>query len=238
LERSGVFTTKAEFIPDEGSADLVEQNNVASTFTRVRGKGKVLLIEDGYEESEFSHLIDRLAANAIEVDVMRSSDLYTSAAELLEYDAVILGNLPRSSGDEDSDNAISAFSDAQIKMLVDNCEQMGCGIVMLGGERSFGAGGWSNTLLEKAMPVDFQIKNKKVSAVGALAMVMHASEMPRGNFWQVKIGEAALETLGPMDYCDGRRCRCAMDLENAYGSRPSFWQQEKDDAVDPQNAAG
>ena len=51
------------------------------------------------------------------------------------------------------------------------------------------------------MPVDFQIKNKKVSAVGALAMVMHASEMPRGNFWQVKIGEAALETLGPMDYC-------------------------------------
>ena len=201
LERSGVFTTKAEFIPDEGSADLVEQNNVASTFTRVRGKGKVLLIEDGYEESEFSHLIDRLAANAIEVDVMRSNDLYTSAAELLEYDAVILGNLPRSSGDEDSDNAISAFSDAQIKMLVDNCEQMGCGIVMLGGERSFGAGGWSNTLLEKAMPVDFQIKNKKVSAVGALAMVMHASEMPRGNFWQVKIGEAALETLGPMDYC-------------------------------------
>ena len=201
LESSGVFTTKAQFIPDEGSADSIEQNNVASTFTRVRGKGKVLLIEDAYEASEFNHLVDRLAANAIEVDVMKSDELYTSAAELLEYDAVILGNLPRASGDEAADSAISGFSDAQVKMLVDNCEQMGCGIVMLGGDRAFGAGGWSNTLLEKAMPVDFQIRNKKVSAVGALAMVMHASEMPRGNFWQVKIGEAALETLGPMDYC-------------------------------------
>ena len=53
---------------------------------------------------------------------------------------------------------------------------MGCGIVMLGGDRAFGAGGWSNSLLEKAMPVDFQIKNDKVSAVGALALMMHASE--------------------------------------------------------------
>jgi uncharacterized membrane protein len=201
LKSSGMFTTRAEFIPDDADVDLVEQNNVASAFTRVRGKGKVLLIEDAYAASEFEHLIDRLTANAIEVDVMKSSDLYSSAAELLVYDAVILGNLPRASGDENADSSIAGFSDAQIKMLVDNCEQMGCGIVMLGGDRAFGAGGWSNSLLEKAMPVDFQIKNKKVSAVGALAMVMHASEMPNGNFWQVKIGEAALDVLGPMDYC-------------------------------------
>jgi uncharacterized membrane protein/Mg-chelatase subunit ChlD len=202
LDRSGVFTTRAEFIPDDRGVDLVEQNNVASAFTRVRGKGKVLLIEDAFEISEFDHLIERLAINAIEVDVMKNTELFTTAAELLEYDAVILGNLPRtSSNDVDVDVAVAGFSDSQVKMLVDNCEQMGCGIVMLGGDRSFGAGGWSNSLLEKAMPIDFQIKNKKVSAVGALAMVMHASEMPRGNFWQVKIGEAALETLGPMDYC-------------------------------------
>jgi len=165
LDRSGVFTTRAEFVPDDNRADLIQQNNVASTFTRVRGKGKVLLIEDAYEASEFNHLIDRLAVNSIEVDVMKSDDLYTNAAQLLEYDAVVLGNLPRASGDEGAESAISGFSDAQVKMLVDNCEQMG------------------------------------VSAVGALAMVMHACEMPRGNFWQVKIGEAALESLGPMDYC-------------------------------------
>ena len=57
---------------------------------------------------------------------------------------------------------------------------------MLGGENSFGAGGWANTELEQAMPVDFQIKNAKVVPVGALAMVMHASEMPQGNYWQTR----------------------------------------------------
>ncbi len=72
---------------------------------------------------------------------------------------------------------------------------------MLGGDRAFGAGGWSNTLLEQAMPVDFQIKNDKIAAVGALAMMMHASEMANGNFWQIKIGEEAVKVLGPMDYC-------------------------------------
>src|SRR4029079_2411758 len=66
---------------------------------------------------------------------------------------------------------------------------------------SFGAGGWANTELEKAMPVDFQIKNAKVKAVGALVMVLHASEIAEGNHWQKVIAEEALKVLGPSDYC-------------------------------------
>jgi hypothetical protein len=51
------------------------------------------------------------------------------------------------------------------------------------------------------MPVDFQIKNKQVAPIGALAMLMHASEMANGNHWQKKIADAALNTLGSQDYC-------------------------------------
>jgi uncharacterized membrane protein len=96
---------------------------------------------------------------------------------------------------------VVSFSDAQIQMLVRNTEQMGCGLVMLGGRNSYGAGGWSNTELEKAMPVDFQIKNSKIKAVGALALMMHASEMADGNNWQKKVAQRAIMALGPMDYC-------------------------------------
>jgi hypothetical protein len=78
---------------------------------------------------------------------------------------------------------------------------MGCGLIMLGGKNSFGAGGWAGTNLEAAMPVDFQIKNSKVHAIGALAMVMHASEMAEGNYWQKVIAREALKVLGPFDYC-------------------------------------
>ena len=201
LDRSAVYTTEAVFVPNDDSKDMISQNNRASAFTHVRGKGKVLLIEDAFHSGEFVHLIQRLQANSIEVETMSSAELYTTAGQLLQYDSVILGNLPRASSDEDGDETIQSFSDAQIKMLVDNCEHMGCGIVMLGGDRSFGAGGWSNSLLEKAMPIDFQIKNDKISAVGALALMMHACEMPNGNYWQIKIAEEAIKVLGPMDYC-------------------------------------
>jgi uncharacterized membrane protein len=201
LDRSAVYTTEAVFVPDQGQNDSISQNNSASAFTQVRGKGKVLLIEDAFHTGEFIHLVERLQLNAIEVDVIQSDNLFTTPAELLQYDSIILGNIPRAASNEDANSEIESFSDAQIQMLVDNCEHMGCGIVMLGGDRSFGAGGWSNTPLEEAMPVDFQIKNDKVSAVGALALMMHASEMANGNYWQVKIGEEAIKVLGPMDYC-------------------------------------
>ena len=122
---------------------------------------------------------------------MRPSDqLFASLAELQPFDAVLLGDVPR----ED-------FSEEQIKMLARNTQQMGSGLVMLGGPNSFGAGGWTGTEVEEAMPVDFQIKNKQIVPIGALAMLMHASEMANGNHWQKKIADAALGALGNQDYC-------------------------------------
>jgi uncharacterized membrane protein len=106
-------------------------------------------------------------------------------------------------------------------MLVRNTEQFGAGLVMIGGPNSFGAGGWSNTELEKAMPVDFQIKNAKVRAVGALAMMMHASEIAQGNYWQKVIGIEALKVLGPMDYCG------VAHWDNFGGKEDWLWRDKK-----------
>ena len=94
------------------------------------------------------------------------------------YDAVILANVSRSSVD-DVDN-VASFSDEQIEMLVRNTRELGCGLVMIGGPDTFGAGGWANTKLEEAMPVDFQIKSAQVVPVGALCLMMHGGEMPQG----------------------------------------------------------
>ena len=198
VDKTAVFTFEANFTPDDPSLDAIAKNNSASAFTHVRGKGKVLLIEDFQGEGEFLPLIEKLRKNSIEVQTMTNASLFATPAELLEFDSVILANVARSTGGE---NRAYSFSDAQIEMLVRNCEDLGCGLVMIGGDRSFGAGGWSNTKLEKAMPVDFQIKNDKVRAVGCLIMMMHASEIAQSNFWQKKICQEAIKVLGPMDYC-------------------------------------
>jgi uncharacterized membrane protein/Mg-chelatase subunit ChlD len=195
------YTYRADFVPDDAQADVMLQNNTATTFTHVRGKGRVLLIEDWESPGEFDYLIQRLGEKNIEVEKMPSDRLFTSLAELQGFDCVVLANVPRASGGETDKRDATNFSDEQIAMLVRNTEQFGCGLVMLGGNNSFGAGGWTNTEIEKAMPVDFQIKNAKVKAVGALVMMLHASEIPEGNHWQKVIAEEALKVLGPSDYC-------------------------------------
>ena len=199
IEAPDFYTYEARFIPDDIAADGTQRNNRATAYTHVRGQGSVLLIEDWMHPGEFDELIASLERENLQVTIQQTNQLFTNITDLQRYDTVILANVPRSSGDTADD--VTNFSDAQIQMLVTNMQQTGCGIVMLGGPNSFGVGGWANTELEKAMPVDFQIKAAKVAPIGALALIMHAGEMPRGNYWQRVIGREAIKSLGPQDYC-------------------------------------
>lgn len=198
IDQPAMYTYKADFAATNPQDDLMPQNNVATAFTHVRGKGHVLLIENSENKGEFDFLAESLRKMNLEVTVMPSDQLFTSLAELQAFDSVVLANTPRAGG---NDNNITSFSDEQVEMLVRNTEQMGSGLVMIGGPESYGAGGWTGTELEKAMPVDFQIKNSQVKAVGALVMMMHASELAEGNYWQKVVGHEALKALGPADYC-------------------------------------
>jgi Mg-chelatase subunit ChlD/uncharacterized membrane protein len=190
IEAANFYTYEARFVPDRPEDDTFPQNNRATAFTQVQGMGQVLLIEDFENPGEFSVLVERLRRQGLEVTVRPSHQLFSSLAELQQFDTVLLANVPR-----------EHFSEEQIQMLVSNTQQMGAGVVMLGGPNSFGAGGWANSELEKAMPVDFQIQSAKVVPRGALVLLMHASEIPAGNYWQKVIAQKAIEVLGPQDYC-------------------------------------
>jgi uncharacterized membrane protein len=199
IDQPAFYTYEAKFVADDPTADAMAQNNNASAFTHIRGKGQVLFIENVEKKGEFDHLVERLRAMDIEVTVVGSDQLFNSLAELQAYDAVVLANVGRSSVD-DVDN-VASFSDDQIEMLVRNTRELGCGLVMIGGPDSFGAGGWANTKLEEAMPVDFQIKSTQVVPVGALCLMMHGGEMPQGNYWQKRISVESVKLLGARDYC-------------------------------------
>lgn len=198
IDQPAAYVYNAEFIADSEQDDTLRQNNTATAYTHVRGKGRVLVIVDRGDPDGFSPMISALRNSDIEVIVQTSDRLFSSLAELQSYDAVILAGVPRvvdAGGD-----TLTSMSDQQIEMLVRNTQQLGAGLLMIGGKESFGAGGWTGTKIEEAMPVDFKIKNDKVQAVGALALIMHASEMAQGNYWQKVIAKAAIEQLGPSDY--------------------------------------
>jgi uncharacterized membrane protein len=199
IDQPSFYTYEARFVPDDPASDALSQNNQATAFTHVQGKGQVLLIENWENAGAFDYLVERLRNEGLEVVVQPSNQLFNSLADLQDYDTVILADVPRSGGEDAS--SVSSFSDEQIRMLVRNTEELGCGLIMMGGENSFGAGGWANTELEKAMPVDFQIKSAKVVPVGALVLNMHAGEIARANYWQKIVAQEAIKALGPRDYC-------------------------------------
>jgi uncharacterized membrane protein len=67
-----------------------------------------------------------------------------TAAELLAYDAIVLSNVPR-----------SALSDEILGWVEEWIGKRGGGLLMAGGPRSFGAGGWTGSVVERMLPVEF-----------------------------------------------------------------------------------
>lgn len=197
ITEASFYRFSAEFIPDRTTADRRAVNNIAEGFTHARGEAKVLLIES--RRGEHSTLVKALQEKKIAVDTLLAptidgggdvggDQLPSDIGQLQPYDAVILGNVPKDS-----------FSAAQIALLEKNVHDMGAGLIMLGGPNSFGAGGWRNTPVEKALPVDMEIKSMKVTGKGAIVMIMHASEIAEGNYWQKVVAQEALKTLSPYD---------------------------------------
>ncbi|KKK86955.1 hypothetical protein LCGC14_2758060, partial [marine sediment metagenome] len=139
IDDSSFYTYEARFIPDRPEDDAMPQNNRATAFTHVRGKGRVLLIEDfEYSENrptgEHAALVRALERSGLDVEIRTSDQAFSSLEELQQFDTVLLANVPR-----------EHFTDRQMEMLVSNTQYMGAGLVMLGGPNSCGAGGWANT---------------------------------------------------------------------------------------------
>jgi len=172
-------------------ADTREENNRAFAFTRVKGESRALLLcqegETGARDVEV--LREKLAGQSIETAVRPAGNLPASLAAFNAYDSVWLVNLPRAS-----------LTDGQMEMIHEAVFHHGVGLVMVGGPDAFGAGGYKDTPVEKALPVEMDIKQRKVMPNGALVLILHTCEMPRPNFWGKQIARAAIGVLADQDY--------------------------------------
>ena len=176
------------FEPDQPELDTVPFNNTASAFTFVAGPSKVLLL--GQDLLTDVALASALRSENIEVDHQAVDAL--GAFDLLkmgDYSSILLANVPA-----------AAFTEPQLEDLASYVRDLGGGLIMLGGDEGFGAGGWIGTPIEKVMPVSFEIKHKRVIPRGALVIVMHSCEPPRGNFWGKEMAKKSLDTISSQDY--------------------------------------
>jgi uncharacterized membrane protein len=202
-KQDDAFTYEARFVPsyvktvdgrklhDGLPGDRIE-NNRASVSVMARGQRTVLLIEPKVGDHPLLAARLRAARSGLRVVSVAPERLPENATELAlvlsRFDAAILANIPADS-----------LSEEQQKVMRSMTHDQGMGLIMVGGNQAFGAGGWQGTELEKALPVTADIKSMKVEGKSGLVMMMHASEMAEGNAWQRKIAKLAVEKLSPMD---------------------------------------
>jgi uncharacterized membrane protein len=182
----GIHEFEVVYIPDDPNQDRISQNNLASAITTVAGPGHVLIVDtDG---STGQALEKALADSSIDVRYLLAAEFPDNLARLMDTDAIILVNTD-----------CASFTYQQQEMLKRYVTDLGGGLIMVGGPQSFGAGGWIGSPLAEVLPVDLDPPQKKQLPKGALVLIMHACEMPQGNYWGKLVASAAVKTLSRLD---------------------------------------
>jgi len=177
----GMHEFEAVFMPEDGGQDVIVENNRATAITYVAGPGHALVVDaDGVTKA--------LEGSEIDVRYSPAAAFPDNLARLMDTDAIILVNTD-----------CSNFTFQQQEMLVRYVNDIGGGLIMVGGPESFGAGGWMGSPVEEILPVDLDPPQKKEMPKGALVLIMHACEMPQGNFWGKRVAISAVNTLSKLD---------------------------------------
>jgi Ca-activated chloride channel family protein len=147
--------------------DTIVDNNRWLAFTEILGPPKILLLYDPPYTS--TALVEALRQQGLDVRTQPWETLPHTLSGYLEYDALIFDNVPG-----------FGISVSQMEVLQRYVRDMGGGLLMLGGEKSFGAGGYYRTPLEKMLPVDMDIPTKMSIPSLGLVMVIDKSDSMGG----------------------------------------------------------
>lgn len=171
----GLHDFEAVFLADDPKQDRISENNRAATMTYVAGPGCVRVFDVDGGGRALTRALQEAGINAIRSDI---SELPDQLPHLLDADAVVLVNTP-----------VQHFTMAQQEMLCRYVNDLGGGLVMVGGPESFGAGGWIGSPVASILPVDLDPPQKKQLPLGALILVMDRSGSMAGE--KIEMGKAA-----------------------------------------------
>src|SRR5882724_1555189 len=170
----------------DAPGDPLPQNNRAMGFATVRGEPRVLLVSSDLEQDR--QLASALQTARIEIRHVGVKDFPGTLAEMQSYDAIFISNL--SAGDLGSERQ---------KLLESAVRDFGVGLVCVGGDQTYAAGGYRGTPLESTLPVSMELDSKKVLPSGAVVLIMHGMEFANGTQVARDCAQGVLAALGPAD---------------------------------------
>ena len=157
-EKGGGITYHAEIVPEN---DNFYQNNSVYGYCYAENLPSVLVIGKGESAENMKRLLESAQLN---VESVSPTDAPVSYDSLIAYDSIVLADVAY---DELSEEFILA-TDSFVKYA-------GGGLITVGGENSYGPGGYADTPLEEILPVDMEIKTQSENPDLAMIMVIDKS---------------------------------------------------------------
>ena len=190
LSEPGLYLYKAVL---NFSEDGFSQNNEGLSFTKGTQKARILYLTDKSRSPEY--LVETLKLQGLDVDDKHIKNMPDSIHGFVDYNAVILDNV--------SGRSLSYSTMAQIEKYV---KETGGGLIMIGGDTSFGAGYYKNTPLEKTLPVymdaptDIELSELYLIFVIDKSSSMTSSYKDKSKLEMAKIAAfSSIEMLNPTD---------------------------------------
>ena len=159
ISEEDIYEYRIELSVDNLAGDNSE-NNMGYGVTRVYGTPHLLYVEGDVGQTAALKTI--LEMNGLAVEVLPPSEFPTDLVALQNSDALILSNV---SADE--------LSLSQMELIESYVRDLGKGLVLIGGDRAFGRGGYHDTPLEQVSPLEMTPRQKKESL--ALMLIVDAS---------------------------------------------------------------
>lgn len=168
-KRAGATTFRLRL--SKFSHDTEKLNNEAVMTAPVKGKPNILYVEGGVmrEPGSAGYLERALEHENMDVEVRGPRGLPSSAKELEKYDLVLVSDVPA-----------HFLGAGQMAALDTYVRSLGGGLIMAGGEDSFGSGGYQGTKIEQIMPVRFDAQKMREQPDIALMLVIDRSGSMQG----------------------------------------------------------
>jgi Ca-activated chloride channel family protein len=154
LNQPGMATLSAELAVAGGGS---VETNVVRQSSWVGSRSRVLYVEGQSGSAGF--LRDALAAEGIDVATAPPADLPDNASGLSPYDALILSDIPA-----------KALAPAQMQAIESYVRDQGGGLVFASGENVFGEKGYTDTAIERILPVQFRAQEKRKDLALVIAL--------------------------------------------------------------------
>ena len=146
--------------------DALLENNKLTSVTTIQAAPKLLVVQSERSPSA----IPTILGNEIETALINSEDLPTTLSTYLPYQAIIFDNVPA-----------HEVGEAKMAIIEQAVKYFGTGFMMVGGEQSFGLGGYYKTPIENVLPVVMEVQGEKEMPSLGLVLVIDRSGSMDGN---------------------------------------------------------